>query len=123
MMVNLWAAWLAILAGVIAGAVQGLFFKSDTWLGGYASWPRRMTRLGHISFFGIAFINLAFLFTAAILAKEPSKLAAYALVSANALMPAVCYASAWKKNASQFFVLPVACVMYGVVSLILTVLM
>ena len=63
LMINLYAAWVGVLAGCIAGAVTGLFFYRDNWLGGYSSWPRRMIRLGHISFFGIAFINLAFALT------------------------------------------------------------
>ena len=60
---NLYAAWIGILLGAIMGAVQGMFFHKESWLGGYGTWARRMTRLGHISFFGIAFINLAFYLT------------------------------------------------------------
>src|SRR5258705_2480794 len=60
---NLQAAWIGVLLGFISGAVQGLFFHQQQWLGGYGSWTRRMMRLGHISFFGIAFINLLFAFT------------------------------------------------------------
>lgn len=57
---NVWAAWIGIALGLLSGTIQGLFFASEDWLGGYASWPRRMLRLGHISFFGIAFLNLAY---------------------------------------------------------------
>ena len=59
---NFYAAWLGILLGFIAGAVLGLFFHKENWLGGYASWPRRMARLGHISFFSCG--KIFFLFTA-----------------------------------------------------------
>ena len=58
--VNFVAAWLGILLGILAGAVQGLFSHDEAWLGGYGSWPRRMTRLGHVAFFGLGFINLAY---------------------------------------------------------------
>jgi len=51
--VNLTAGWLGILAGVVSGCAIGLFFHRADWLGGYASFRRRMTRLGHISFFGL----------------------------------------------------------------------
>ena len=62
--INLYAAWIGMLLGGIFGAIQGLFFHKEEWLGGYGSWRRRITRLGHISFFGIAFINISFVFTA-----------------------------------------------------------
>jgi hypothetical protein len=45
---HLWWAWLGVVAGMVSGAVMGLFFHSDQWLGGYGSWPRRILRLGHI---------------------------------------------------------------------------
>ena len=54
---NLWAAWIGIALGLASGTIQGLFFAREDWLGGYGSWPRRMLRLGHISFFGIAFLK------------------------------------------------------------------
>ena len=57
---NFLAAWLAILAGLVTGTVIGLFFHDPDWMGGYGSWRRRMMRLGHISFFGTGFLNLAF---------------------------------------------------------------
>ena len=43
--------------------MQGLGFHRDDCMGGYGSWRRRLTRLGHIAFFGTAMINLAFAFT------------------------------------------------------------
>lgn len=61
---NLYAGWIGMLAGCLAGAVTGLFFHDPDWLGGYASWPRRMVRLGHIAFFGIGFINVIFALSA-----------------------------------------------------------
>ncbi len=63
--INLTAAWLGILAGLLTGTAIGLFFHDETWMGGYGSWRRRMIRLGHISFFGTAFLNLAFVFSVA----------------------------------------------------------
>jgi hypothetical protein len=50
---NFYAAWIGILLGFIAGAVLGLFFHDENWMGGYSSWRRRMSRLGHISFFAL----------------------------------------------------------------------
>ena len=58
--INFLAAWVAIVIGLLTGAAMGLFFHDADWMGGYGSWRRRMMRLGHISFFGTGFLNLAF---------------------------------------------------------------
>lgn len=102
MMPNLVAAWIGILLGCVAGAVQGLFFHREDWLGGYGSWPRRMIRLGHISFFGIAFINLAFGLTRAA-AEWPSRL----LIAGAIGMPVICYLSAVNRRFRHLFAAPV----------------
>ena len=60
---NLILAWLWILLGFVSGMVLGLFFRGENWLGGYASFKRRMYRLGHISFFGLGAVNLLFCLT------------------------------------------------------------
>jgi hypothetical protein len=105
---NLLAAWLGILAGFLTGTVQGMFFHRETWLGGYGSWPRRMTRLGHISFFGLAFINLAFVLTADRLRIATGLFWPSLLLIVGAItMPAVCYLSAWKMPARRLFFIPV----------------
>ena len=57
---NIFAGWLGVLGGVVSGAAFGLFYHRDDWMGGYASFRRRMARLGHISFVGLGFVNLMF---------------------------------------------------------------
>ena len=117
---NLYSAWIGILVGMIAGAVQGLFFHGDDWLGGYGSWRRRLMRLGHISFFGIAFVNLAFVYTAdrIVVAGDPIVTpivwASYLFIAGAVLMPLVCYLSAWIKGFRHAFFLPV-CSLIGAV--------
>ncbi len=115
-MVNLYAAWIGIFAGCIAGAVQGLFFHKDDWLDGYGSWRRRMTRLGHISFFGIGFINFAFAVSLWILEMEgelvvSSRLLIVALIT----MPLLCYLSAYKKPLRNLFFIPAGSVIVAIV--------
>ena len=117
---NILAAWLGILAGVSVGVVQGLYFHREDWLGGYGSWRRRLMRLGHVSFFGIALLNLAFAWTVGNPGWCPaSSLPAAALVSAQALMPIVCYLAAWRQPMRRLFFLPVACVFVGAGGLVL----
>jgi hypothetical protein len=109
MLINLHAAWIGFLLGCLAGAVPGLFFHDAQWLGGYASWPRRMIRLGHIAFFGIGLLNLSFALTARQLnlqtGLEPTSVL---LLVAAVAMPAVCYLSAWKPAFRHLFFIPAA---------------
>jgi hypothetical protein len=105
---NVWAAWIGILLGLSSGVIQGLFFDREDWLGGYGSWPRRLTRLGHISFFGVAFLNLAYADTVGLFgAASDVPLASMLLIAGAVLMPLVCYLAAWRKPLRHLFPLPV----------------
>ena len=105
--VNLVCAWIGIVLGAVTGAVQGMFFHDEKWLGGYGSWQRRMTRLGHISFFGLAILNLAFAFTVSYFEKELLvKLPSYLLILGAIDMPLSCYLSAYGKHSDISFTSP-----------------
>jgi hypothetical protein len=104
---HLLAGWIGIALGMASGAVLGLFFHDQDWLGGYASWRRRMLRLAHISFFGTAFLNVAFSF--ALYVTDAGKAfppASCFLLSGSVLMPAVCFLAAWRTWLRHLFVLP-----------------
>ncbi len=118
--VNILAAWVGIFAGIVVGIMQGLFFYREDWLGGYSSWRRRLMRLGHVSFFGIALLNLAFAWTLHNPGWRPaSSVPAAALCLAEALMPAVCYLAAWRPNLRRLFFVPVSCVLIGIGGLLM----
>lgn len=105
--INIHAAWIGMLLGGIAGAVPGLFFYKEDWLGGYNSWRRRMIRLGHISFFGIGFINLLFALTARSLGIEDGLILSSRLfIVAAVMMPLICYTSAFKPVCRNLFFIP-----------------
>jgi len=115
MMTNLLAAWIGLMLGCVAGAIPGLFFHNNDWLGGYASWRRRMMRLGHISFFGIGFINLLFALTARALGLEAGLQGASILLLLGAVaMPTVCYLSAWMPVFRHLFFIPAMSVTIGI---------
>ena len=116
---NVVAAWAGILLGLLTGVVYGLYFHRPDWLGGYGSWPRRMLRLGHVSFFGIAMLNLAFAVTVKYLGwPAPPPGASVALAAANGLMPLACGLAAWRRPLRHLFAVPVAFVLAGVVALL-----
>jgi hypothetical protein len=117
---NAIVAWIGILAGVLMGIGLGLRFHDPDWLGGYGAWPRRLLRLGHISFFGIALLNLAFAVTVQRLGWQPAtRWAGIGLAAAQGLMPAVCFLAAWRPGFRRAFFVPVSCVLVGVVGLLL----
>lgn len=120
-MFNLYVGWIGMLGGVVSGALIGLFFHDDTWMGGYGSYRRRLTRLGHISFFGLGFLNLLFALSAdkLNLATPYLPVASIALVVGAVAMPAVCFLSAWRKPFRHLFPLPVTAVLIGIVGLLL----
>ena len=106
--VNFVAAWIGILLGLVSGIIPGLLFHSEKWMGGYGSWRRRLTRLGHISFFGIGFLNLGFALSVRAYNIEGDLSLASALFIAGAIsMPAICYLSAWKDVFRHLFFIPV----------------
>ena len=109
MQANILAAWFGILFGLLSGVAMGLFFHKKDWLGGYASWPRRLIRLGHISFFGIALLNFAFVATVAYLRlpTAPLALASTLFVLAQITMPLVCFAAAFRPKLRHLFFIPV----------------
>jgi hypothetical protein len=113
---NLVAGWTAIAGGVISGAVIGLFFHDDRWMGGYGSFRRRLTRLGHISFFGIGFLNLLFATSVAELPVPGAhaRVASAAFLVAVAFMPACCFLTAWRRPWRHLFPVPVAATLGGV---------
>ncbi len=121
--VNLYFAWTWMLAGMASGAVMGLFFHRDDWLGGFGSWRRRMVRLAHIAFFGTGLLNLGFALSWGSLERagetDPLLTVASVLLIVGAVaMPTVCYASAWRDRFRHLFFIPVVSLMGGVAALL-----
>ena len=109
---NILAAWVGILLGTLSGVISGIYFHEELWLGGYESWRRRLVRLGHIAFFELGLLNLAWVFTVRTLHwSAPHPAAGHALAASVLLLPAVCYLSAWRKPFRHLFFVPVACVL------------
>jgi len=117
---NLIGGWMGMLAGVVSGAVIGLFFHREDWMGGYQSYRRRLTRLGHIAFFGLGFLNLLFALSARelFLVGTWLWLASFALMLGAVTMPLCCFLSAWRKPFRHLFPVPVLSVTTGILSIL-----
>ena len=105
--------WIWITLGFLSGALIGLGFHREGFCGGYASFERRLLRLGHIAFFGTGFINIAFALSSARLdlAAPWPTVAGWCLVVGAVAMPVCCAIAArvgpQKQKAMGLFVLPV----------------
>ena len=117
---NLLAGWIGFLAGAVTGALMGLCFHRDDWLGGYSSFPRRMIRLGHIACFGLGLINILFALTAATLPPGPGlRVASILLVAGMITMPLNCFLTAWEKRFRHLFFVPAGSTLGGIAALLL----
>ena len=106
--INYQVGWFAILIGLAVGTILGLFFHREDWQGGYASWRRRMIRLGHVSFFGTGFLNLAFVFSVEHLGLDVFPwVPSVAFVVGAVAMPTICFLSAWRAPFRHLFFIPV----------------
>jgi hypothetical protein len=112
---NLVLAWSWILLGFLSGMVMGMFFHRENWLGGYGSHQRRLYRLAHISFFGLAIMNLLFLFTvqSAGLSAGTLGLASRAFALGTVTMPICCVILAHCRGAYLIFAVPVLSLIAG----------
>jgi hypothetical protein len=108
--------WIWILAGLLTGTVIGTRFQREDWLGGYASHPRRLIRLGHVSFLGTGLINILFAVSApAVALSRPwASVTAGALIAGAVTMPACCALMAWRRTLQPVFAVPVLSLLLGV---------
>lgn len=113
-MINIAAAWIGFAFGCISGAIPGLFFHRQDWLGGYTSWPRRLIRLAHISFFGIGFLNLGIGLTSQTLHLS-APLASTLMLIGAITMPTICYLSAFNPKFRHLFFIPAGSVLLSTV--------
>ena len=114
---NLVIAWTWIVLGFLSGFALGLNFHREDWLGGYSSYPRRLLRLGHISFFGLGLLNALFAVTVALVPfnELTARIASLGLLIGAITMPLCCFASAWRKPLRVLFPIPVGSVLIGTV--------
>jgi hypothetical protein len=118
--INLTLAWLGMALAFASGSVLGLKFHREDWLGGYGSFRRRLYRLGHISFFGLAVVNLMFYFTSRLPALEGASLAvaSWAFVIGAIAMPVCCFIMAHQPKLRLLFLIPVLSLIVGSLSTI-----
>jgi hypothetical protein len=112
---NWYVGWGLILTAFLTGALLGLFFYREDFLGGYASFRRRILRLGHIALAALGMINI--LYSLSPLASEPSlrtRVASLGFLIGGVTMPAVCFLTAWRVGFRHWFFVPVSALVIAV---------
>ena len=108
--------WWLVLAGFATGAVIGLSFHRDDFLGGYHSFRRRLVRLGHIALAALGIMNVVFSLSPWPPAGTSLGTAAsICFVAGGVTMPAACFLTAWRQRFRQVFAVPVIALMLAVI--------
>jgi hypothetical protein len=113
---NWYAGWGLVLAAFVTGAVLGLFFHGEDFLGGYTSFRRRIIRLGHIALAALGLMNVVYSLSPW---PEPSRWEAEAAsicwLAGGIAMPAVCFLTGWNAAFRYLFFIPVTALVMAVV--------
>src|SRR5690242_2221185 len=90
---NWYGGWSLLLAAIAAGAVLGRRFHDEHFWGGYASFRRRLTRLGHVALAAMGLLNLVFSISP-IRWGNLTAIAGTCLLAAGVAMPLLCFLTA-----------------------------
>ena len=107
---NWYLGWSLVLAGFVSGIGLGLGFHREDFLGGYDSFPRRLLRLGHVACAALGMANVLYA-----LSPWTHAVASAGFAIGGCAMPAVCFLTAWRREARALFFIPVLVLMTAVV--------
>jgi hypothetical protein len=113
---NWQAGWALVLGAFLTGALMGLAFHRQDFLGGYGSFRRRLVRLGHIALAALGMLNVLFS-----LSPLPApgtwqgRAASLGFVIGGVMMPLVCFLAAWREPFRHVFAIPVIALVLAVV--------
>jgi len=118
---NFAAGWWLVLAVFASGALIGLGFHREEFLGGYGSFRRRLVRLGHIALAALGALNIVYGLSP--LPGGPGRQASLAgilFLGGAITMPLVCFLTAWKAPFRHLFFIPVVQLMAAVALVLMT---
>ena len=118
-MINWYFGWISILCAFGTGALIGLFFYRDEFLGGYASFRRRILRLGHIAQAALGMMNVVAGNSQLSSGVEFSMIGQWGLVVGGISMPVVCFLSAWRAECRHLFFIPVISLCWAVIEILM----
>jgi hypothetical protein len=114
---NWFVGWSLLLSAFATGALIGLFFHRDDFMGGYGSFRRRIARLGHIALAALGIINVVFSLSPwPVEGTRDALVASYGFVVGGVTMPAVCFLSAWRAGFRHLFFIPVTALVVAAIA-------
>ncbi len=113
---NWYFGWGLILSAFVTGAAVGLFFHRDDFWGGYASFRRRIVRLGHVAQAALGMLNVLYALSPPASSSIFDTLASVGFLVGGVSMPAVCFLAGWKKPFRHLFFVPVTALVLAVIS-------
>lgn len=118
--INWYAGWISILLAFVTGAIIGLGFHREEFMGGYDSFRRRITRLGHIALAALGMMSVIYSLSPwPEPFSLPGRFASYALLVGNISMPAVCFLAAWREPFRNLFFIPVISLVSAVIAILI----
>src|SRR4051794_7754364 len=100
----------------MSGALVGLFFHREGFWGGYASFRRRIVRLGHVAFAALGMLNVLYALSPwPDPARWNARSAGVCWIVGGAAMPLVCFLTGWKKDFHHALFIPVSALVAAVV--------
>jgi hypothetical protein len=113
---NWHGGWLLVLGAFITGALIGVAFHREDFLGGYGSFRRRMLRLGHIALAALGMMNVLFSLSPwPPAAAWTGRAASLCFLAGGLAMPAACFLTAWREPFRHVFAVPVLALTLAVV--------
>lgn len=117
---NWLVGWGLVLVGLLSGSLLGLFFHREDFLGGYASFRRRLFRLGHIAFVALGLLNVLFSIAAAPVGTGwEAALASGGFIVGGVAMPLMCFLTGWRETFRHGLAVPVAALLFAVTATML----
>ena len=113
---NFYAGWNLVLVAFLTGAAIGLFFHREDFWGGYASFRRRIVRLGHIALAALGMMNVLYA-----LCPRPAPgawnepWATRLWILGGVTMPLVCFLTGWREPFRNLFFIPVTALVAAVI--------
>lgn len=117
-MINWYFGWTSILLAFVTGAIIGLFFYRENFLGGYDSFRRRILRLGHIAQAALGMMNVVAGNGQVSSGVEFNAFAQWGLIIGAISMPTVCFLSAWRPAFRHLFFIPVTSLIVAAVEIL-----
>lgn len=106
--------WCLISIGFLTGGIFGLLAQNENWLGGYASRPRRLVRLGHIALVALGALNVVWpLTTTAAKSTSLTPVISTAFMTGGLLMGPVCFLTAFWWPGRVAFLIPSTALILG----------